>query len=35
VRGFAGEVLEALGLEPLRDYVADQVGQRLELAALD
>jgi Fe-S cluster assembly protein SufD len=33
--GFAGEVLEALGSQPLRDYVAAQVGQRLEQAALD
>jgi Fe-S cluster assembly protein SufD len=33
--GFAGEVLDALGLEPLRDYVAEQVGQRLEQAPLD
>jgi Fe-S cluster assembly protein SufD len=33
--GFAGEVLDALGLEPLRDYVAEQVGRRLEQAPLD
>jgi len=33
--GFAGEVLEALALEPLREYVAQQVGQRLERATLD
>lgn len=33
--GFAGEVLDALELEPLRDYVADQVGLRLEQTALD
>ena len=33
--GFAGEVLEALALEPLRDYVAQQVGERLERATLD
>jgi Fe-S cluster assembly protein SufD len=33
--GFAGEVLEALGPQPLRDYVGEQVGRRLEQAALD
>jgi Fe-S cluster assembly protein SufD len=33
--GFAGEVLDALRLEPLRDYVAEQVGRRLEQAPLD
>lgn len=33
--GFAGEVLDALALQPLRDYVADLVGQRLEQAPLD
>jgi Fe-S cluster assembly protein SufD len=32
--GFAGEVLDAFGLEPLRDYVAAEVGRRLEQAAL-
>ena len=32
--GFAGEVLDALGLEPLRDYVAAEVGRRLEQALL-
>jgi Fe-S cluster assembly protein SufD len=33
--GFAAEVLDALGPQPLRDYVAAEVGQRLEQAALD
>jgi Fe-S cluster assembly protein SufD len=33
--GFAGEVLEALGPLPLRDYVGEQVGRRLGSAALD
>jgi Fe-S cluster assembly protein SufD len=33
--GFAGEVLDALSLEPLRGYVAAEVGRRLERAALD
>jgi Fe-S cluster assembly protein SufD len=33
--GFAGEVLDALELEPLRDYVALEVGARLERAVLE
>lgn len=33
--GFAGEVLETLALESLRDYVAQQVGRCLERATLD
>jgi Fe-S cluster assembly protein SufD len=33
--GFAGEVLDSLALEPLRDYVTQQVGARLERAVLD
>ncbi|NBC47485.1 MAG: Fe-S cluster assembly protein SufD [Gammaproteobacteria bacterium] len=33
--GFAGEIIDALGPESLRDYVAEQVGQRLEQAPLE
>ena len=33
--GFAGEIIDALGPEPLRDQVAEQVGLRLEQAALE
>lgn len=33
--GFAGEIIEALGSEALRDYVTAQVGERLERAPLD
>ncbi len=33
--GFAGEIIDALGPEALRDYVAEQVGARLEQAPLD
>jgi len=33
--GFAGEVLDSLGPKPLRDYVGERVGQRLEHAVLD
>jgi len=33
--GFAGEIIEALGPEPLREYVAEEVGRRLETAPLD
>lgn len=33
--GFAGEIIEALGPEPLREYVAEQVGRRLETAPLE
>lgn len=33
--GFAQEIIEALGPEPLLAYVAEQVGQRLEQAPLD
>jgi Fe-S cluster assembly protein SufD len=32
--GFAGEILDALGEEPLREYVTEQVGQCLEKAPL-
>jgi len=32
--GFAGEIIDALGVEPLREHVAEQVGQRLEHATL-
>jgi Fe-S cluster assembly protein SufD len=30
--GFAGEIIDALGPPPLREHVAEQVGQRLERA---
>lgn len=30
--GFAGEILDALGTVPLREYLAEQVGERLERA---
>jgi Fe-S cluster assembly protein SufD len=30
--GFAGEIIDALGPQPLREHVAEQVGQRLERA---
>ncbi len=33
--GFAGEIIEALGSEALRDYVTEQVGERLERVPLD
>jgi Fe-S cluster assembly protein SufD len=33
--GFAGEIIDALGWDPLREYVARQVGERLETAPLD
>ena len=33
--GFAGEVLDALVPGPLRDYIAAEVGRRLEQASLD
>jgi len=33
--GFAGEIIDALGPEALREYVAEQVGQRLEQAPLE
>lgn len=33
--GFAGEIIDALGDEPLRAYVADEVGRRLEAAPLE
>lgn len=33
--GFAGEIIDALGAEPLREHVAAQVGDRLERAPLD
>ncbi|MFP4076538.1 MAG: Fe-S cluster assembly protein SufD [Halochromatium sp.] len=33
--GFAGEIIDALGPEALRDYVAEQVGERLERAPLE
>ncbi len=33
--GFAGEIIEALGSEALRDYVTEQVGERLERAPLE
>jgi Fe-S cluster assembly protein SufD len=33
--GFAEEVIDSLGDESLREYVADRVGKRLELAPLD
>jgi Fe-S cluster assembly protein SufD len=32
--GFAGEIIEALDNEPLQQYVAEQVGQRLEQSPL-
>ncbi|MGB5737523.1 MAG: Fe-S cluster assembly protein SufD [Thiohalocapsa sp.] len=32
--GFAGEIIDALGNEPLRQYVTEQVGQRLERSPL-
>lgn len=32
--GFAGEIIDKLGTEALRDYVAEQVGRRLESAPL-
>jgi Fe-S cluster assembly protein SufD len=33
--GFAGEIIGALHSEPLRERVAEEVGQRLEAAPLD
>lgn len=33
--GFAGEIIEALGPEPLREYVTEVVGRRLETAPLE
>lgn len=33
--GFAGEIIEALGPEPLREYVTEEVGRRLETAPLE
>ena len=33
--GFAEEIIDSLGEEPLREYVADRVGKRLEQAPLD
>jgi len=33
--GFAGEIIEALDCEPLREHVADAVGRRLERAPLE
>jgi len=33
--GFAGEIIDALDSEALRDYVTEQVGERLERAPLD
>jgi Fe-S cluster assembly protein SufD len=33
--GFAGEIIEALGPEPLREYVAEEVGRRLETTPLE
>jgi Fe-S cluster assembly protein SufD len=33
--GFAGEIIDALGTEALRAYVADEVGRRLEAAPLE
>ena len=33
--GFAGEIIDALGPEALRDYVTEQVGERLEQAPLE
>jgi Fe-S cluster assembly protein SufD len=32
--GFAGEIIDALSNEPLRQYVTEQVGQRLERSPL-
>ncbi len=32
--GFAGEIIDALGVETLREHVAEQVGQRLEQATI-
>ena len=32
--GFAGEIIDALGSEALREHVAEQVGRRLEQAPL-
>jgi Fe-S cluster assembly protein SufD len=33
--GFAGEIIDSLGPEPLRTYVAEEVGRRLETAPLE
>lgn len=33
--GFAGEIIEAVGPEPLREYVTEEVGRRLETAPLE
>jgi len=33
--GFAGEIIDSIGPEPLREYVAEQVGQRLEKAPME
>jgi Fe-S cluster assembly protein SufD len=33
--GFAGEIIDALHADALRELVSDQVGQRLESAPLD
>jgi len=33
--GFAGEIIDAMGLEALRDYAAEQVGTRLDQAPLE
>jgi Fe-S cluster assembly protein SufD len=33
--GFAGEIIEALHSDALRELVSEQVGQRLETAPLD
>jgi Fe-S cluster assembly protein SufD len=32
--GFAGEIIDALGNDGLEQYVAEQVGERLERAPL-
>jgi Fe-S cluster assembly protein SufD len=32
--GFAGEILDSLDPEPLRGYLTEQVGERLERAPL-
>jgi Fe-S cluster assembly protein SufD len=33
--GFAGEIIDALGSEPLREHVAEEVGRRLESAPFE
>ena len=33
--GFAGEIVDAIGPEPVREYIAEQVGRRLENAPME